>query len=41
MVSEATIDAGLIFMYGQEDLKWFQDHPSQLDLGRAAWTARR
>lgn len=41
MVSEATIDAGLIFMYGQKDLAWFLDHPSQLDLGRAVWTARR
>ena len=41
MVAEAVIDNGLIFMYGQEDLKWFQDHPTQLDLGRAVWTARR
>lgn len=40
MVSEATIDAGLIFMYGEQDLAWFRDHPNQLDLGRAAWTAR-
>lgn len=40
MVSEATIDPGLIFMYGEEDLEWFRTHPCRLDLGRAAWTAQ-
>jgi len=40
MVSEATIDAGRVFMYGDQDLAWFRDHPTQLELARAAWTAR-
>ena len=44
MVSEATIDADRIKMYGNTDLTWFYDMPagmSRLKLGEAAWIAQK
>ena len=43
MVSEATIDADRIKMYGNTDLTWFYALPagmSRLELGEEAWTAQ-